>query len=76
MATKTEETKTAEYEEVLIRRTADSDDPNLFVGLNGVNYILPKGKKSSVPKAVAEEIKRSWEAQEAADDRKQKMETK
>ena len=63
----------ANYEDIMIPRAAANDDPNLFVSVNGVNYILPKGKKSSVPKAVAEEIRRSWEAQAAADDRIAKM---
>ena len=45
--------------EVFIPRGADREDPNLFVGINGVNYLLPRGKKSKVPAAVAAEIKRS-----------------
>ncbi len=45
--------------EVFIPRGADREDPNFFVGLNGVNYLLPRGKKSQVPKAVAAEIARS-----------------
>ena len=45
--------------EVFIPRGSDREDPNLFVGINGVNYLLPRGKKSRVPAAVAEEIKRS-----------------
>ena len=45
--------------EVFIPRGADREDPNLFVGINGVNYLLPSGKKSMVPKAVADEIARS-----------------
>ena len=45
--------------EVFIPRGADREDPNLFVGINGVNYLLPRGKKSMVPQAVAEEITRS-----------------
>ena len=45
--------------EVYIPRGADLEDPNLFVAVNGVNYLLPRGKKSMVPKFVAEEIERS-----------------
>ena len=44
--------------EVFIPRGADREDPNLFVGINGVNYLLPRGKKSMVPQAVAAEIAR------------------
>lgn len=45
--------------EVFIPRGADREDPNLFVGINGVNYLLPRGKKSLVPPAVCAEIRRS-----------------
>ena len=45
--------------EVFIPRGSDREDRNLFVGINGVNYLLPRGKKSKVPAAVAEEIKRA-----------------
>ena len=48
--------------EVFVPRGADREDPNLFVGINGVNYLLPRGKKSMVPKAVADEIARSERA--------------
>ena len=45
--------------EVFIPRGSDREDPNLFVGINGVNYLLPRGKKSRVPAAVAAEIERA-----------------
>ena len=45
--------------EVFVPRGAERADPNLFVGVNGVNYLLPRGKKSMVPEAVAAEIARS-----------------
>ena len=48
--------------EIFIPRGSDREDPNLFVGINGVNYLLPRGKKSMVPKAVAQEIERSGKA--------------
>ena len=48
--------------EIFIPRGADREDPNLFVGINGVNYLLPRGKKSMVPLAVAAEIERSGNA--------------
>ena len=50
--------------EVFIPRGSDKGDPNLFVSVNGVNYLLPRGKKSEVPKAVAAEIARSEKAVE------------
>lgn len=52
---------------VSIPRGSDREDPNLFVGLNGVNYLLPRGKTSAVPQAVAEEIARSERARDALD---------
>jgi len=48
--------------EVNIPRGADREDPNLFVGINGINYLLPRGKKSSVPGEVAAELQRSERA--------------
>jgi len=48
--------------EVYIPRSSDREDPNLFVAINGVNYLLPKGKKSMVPQFVAQEIARSNKA--------------
>lgn len=53
--------------EVYIPRGYDNDDPNLFVSVNGVNYLLPKGKKSRVPPDVAYEIERARGAQEIMD---------
>ena len=50
--------------EIFIPRGADREDPTLFVGINGVNYLLPRGKKSMVPLAVAAEIERSGRAVE------------
>ena len=61
--------------EVFIPRGGERADPNLFVGVNGVNYLLPRGKKSVVPTAVAEEIARGDRAAdrlyESMDERKQ-----
>ena len=50
--------------EVFIPRGGDRADPNLFVGINGINYLLPRGKKSMVPPAVAGEIARGEKAAE------------
>jgi hypothetical protein len=55
--------------EVYIPKGAANDDPNLFVGVNGVNYILPRGKKSMVPPHVKAEIDRSFAAQNTMDER-------
>lgn len=53
--------------ELFVPRAADRDDPNLFISVNGVNYLLPRGKTSSVPREVAYEYHRSVAAQEAQD---------
>ena len=60
--------KKAERVEVFIPRGNANDDPNLFVSINGVNYLLPKGKTSMVPPHVKAEIERSNKAQIAQDE--------
>jgi hypothetical protein len=57
--------KETETVEVMIPREAGNKEANFFVGVNGVNYILPRGKKSKVPPEVAAEIERGLAAQEA-----------
>ena len=49
---------------VFIPRGLSNEDPNLFVSVNGINYILPRGKQSLVPVAVAAEIERAAKAKE------------
>ena len=58
---------------VHIPKATGNDDPNFFVGVNGVNYILPKGKKSLVPAHVAAEIERSFKAEEVMDEHIEEM---
>ena len=50
--------------DICIPRGPKNDDPNLFISVNGKNYLLPRGQKSRVPHEVAEEIHRAWEAEE------------
>lgn len=64
-----EKEKNQERVEVFIPRGYANEEPNLFVGVNGVNYLLPRGKKSLVPQAVARELERARKAQEALDRR-------
>lgn len=73
MATEKNTTKETELVEVFIPRGQQTDDPNYFVSVNGVNYIMPKGQKSMVPADVAYEIKRSQAAQEMLDRRRDEM---
>ena len=64
------ETKTAKVDdrvELFIPRESGNTDPNLLIVINGKNYVLPKGRKSLVPKAVAEEYERSKRAQYKVD---------
>lgn len=54
--------------EVYIPKGSANEEPNLFVSVNSVNYLLPKGKTSKVPPHVAYEIKRSLRAQQRQDE--------
>ena len=60
-------TKNDDRVEIFIPRTPGNSDPNFIIVLNGKNYLLPKGQKSIVPKAVAEEYERSKRAQYKVD---------
>lgn len=62
-----QKTKEQERIELSIPRAGDREDPNLFVAVNGVNYLLPRGKKSAVPPCVAAEIERAERARDALD---------
>lgn len=65
MATNTKETRV----ELFIPKGLANDEPNLVIGVNGVNYVLPKGKKSMVPPFVKAEYDRSIAAQNRMDER-------
>ena len=54
--------------ELFVPKGYANDDPNFYVSVNGVNYILPRGKKSMVPDFVADEYHRSVKAQEKQDE--------
>ena len=62
-----------ELEEIFIPRAGAKEDPNLFVSVNGKNFLIPKGKKSKVPPEIAEEIRRANEAEEMMDAHIDKM---
>jgi hypothetical protein len=61
-------TKDDDRVEIFVPRVSGNTDPNQVIVLNGKNYILPRGKKSLVPKAVAAEYERSVRAQHKMDD--------
>ena len=60
-------TKTETYVDLFVPKSYVLDEPNLFISINGKNYLLPKGKTSSVPLSVKEEYERAQRAQEALD---------
>jgi hypothetical protein len=74
---KTEEVKTEAPKDdkvnLFVPKGYANDEPNLLIAVNGVNYVLPKGKTSKVPKFVADEYYRSQKAQEALDKRMDEM---
>ena len=51
--------KQDERVELYVPRGGEREDPNLVISINGVNYQLPRGKKSMVPPFVKEEYDRS-----------------
>ena len=67
------ETKVDERVEVFVPRGYANDEPNVVIAVNGVNYVLPRGKTSKVPKHIADEFYRSQKAQEALDKRMDEM---
>ena len=64
---KTEAPKTDDRVEIFVPRTPGNTDPNLVIVINGKNYVLPRGQKSIVPKAVAAEYERAQRAQYKVD---------
>ena len=51
-----------------IPKGAANDEPNLFISVNGVGYLLPKGKTSMVPPHIKAEYERSVAAQNKMDE--------
>ena len=50
---------------ITIPRARYGEDPIVIVGINGVNYQIPRGMAVEVPAFVAEEYERSKAAEEA-----------
>ncbi len=59
--------------DLFVEKGYANDEPNLLIAVNGVNYLLPKGKTSKVPKHVAAEYYRSRKAQQHLDEQVDKM---
>ena len=71
----TDKTKKPEegYVELFVPKGYANDEPNHLISINGVNYLLPRGKTSLVPQHVADEFHRSQKAQAALDQRVDEM---
>ena len=71
-ATETQATETQAKKDkrvdLFIPKGAANDEPNLFISVNGVGYLLPKGKTSKVPPYVKAEYDRSVAAQNKMDE--------
>lgn len=72
-APKATETPKDDRVEIFVPKGYANDDPNMFISINGVNYLLPRGKKSTVPDFVAAEFYRSQRAQEKLDENIEQM---
>ena len=72
-ASKTVEAVKENRVEVFVPKGYANDDPNFFVSVNGVNYLLPRGKKSLVPDFVAAEVERAKRAAEKQDEKMEQM---
>ncbi len=55
------------YVDLYVEKGYANDDPNVFVSVNGKNFILPKGKTSKVPPCVKKEYDRAMKAREIQD---------
>lgn len=73
VTTKKNTTATNEREDIFVPKGYVNDEPNMLISVNGVNYLLPRGKTSNVPKFIADEFRRSQKAQEALDKRMDEM---
>lgn len=51
--------------EVRVPRGQSNEEPCVMIGINGKNWLLPKGKTSKVPAYVAEEYNRHLAAVES-----------
>lgn len=66
-------TKKNDRETVILPRARKNEDPNLFVSVNGVAYLVPKGEATDVPPEVALEIWRAQKAETAMFDKASEM---
>ena len=57
--TKTTASATEKRVDIFVPKGYANDEPNLLIAVNGVNYLLPKGKTSTVPQFIADEFHRA-----------------
>jgi len=55
---------------VNLPRARGSEAREVFVGVNGINYLIPKGQEVAVPECVAEELNRAALAERFMDEEK------
>ena len=58
-------TKKENYVDIFVDRDPGDTDPNVFIGINGKSYLLPKGETVKVPPEVKAEYERIKRAKEA-----------
>lgn len=68
-AAQTDTTPADDRVDLFIPRGQANDEPNLLISINGVNYLLPKGKTSRVKQCVADEYYRAVRAKDRYDRR-------
>lgn len=68
-----EKTKNNDRVEVFVPKGLSNDDPNLYVSVNGENFLLPRGKTSLVPTHIKEAIERSYGAQAIMEEHSQSL---
>ncbi len=71
----TEAQTVEERVEIFVPKASEKGNNTLFIGINGKGYTLPRGKKSLVPREVAEEFYRSQAAEERRDAQQDSMKT-
>ena len=64
------------YVDLFIPKGFANEDPNEFISVNGVNYVLPKGKTSKVPAHVKAEYERAVAAEAAQDEKIEELKEK
>lgn len=57
-----------ELVDLYVPKASNSEDPNFYISINFKSWLLPRGKTSKVPQAVADEYYRSLRATEKYDE--------